>query len=268
MKRHTQCPASQSTFGYIVGDIAVKEYYSYNEVLQHFDEREIVHLLRHKKLRIVLFYKGDIAIEIYDYDGEDYDMSDSGIFYFTGYIEYDYLESIQDCKIKNIFSFVDIYDRLNGKIKTPKENEYIQFKPTNESYQNPDLPLESFLFIADDVDKLLNADKPTHERTDIEQLKKENAELKAQLEQLRNKNCTPLNTQVNIAFPYTTHEIDAMLNAANYFWANYQDNQKEPTQKEIGFFIADKLKLEIKNNDVPRAAATYATAIRPLEFRK
>ena len=95
-----------------------------------------------------------------------------------------------------------------------------------------------------------------------------NAELKTQLEQLRNINCTHLNTQVNIAFPYTTPEIDAMLNAANKFWANYQDNQKEPTQKEIGFFIADKLKLEIKNNDVPRAAATYATAIRPLRFKK
>lgn len=87
----------------------------------------------------------------------------------------------------------------------------------------------------------------------------------ALLERLQqDKHATMGDKPAGITFPYTTVELEAMRAVALKHWAFYTHDKRQPTQKEVGYYLCEILGLKRQSNDSPaRKAEILATAIRP-----
>lgn len=99
---------------------------------------------------------------------------------------------------------------------------------------------------------------------ELEQLRQRVAELEEE-----NKNLKEAGAVAGgLVFSYSTPELEAMQKAANKFWRNYDPIKRPPSQKEVGYEIAELLELQPQGNgSPPRLAGQYATAIKPEKYR-
>lgn len=185
MKRHTQCPASQSTFGYIVGDIAVKE--RKIQALKYISNNSNEYL-KVVDATLILKYYFDIHL-----DSVARIFGISKIFKTLPIYQKDKFKSYNLIEPLNIFDgflseMINGFTDKDGLIpieigdKYFKKSDFVEFfnkEDFNISYNT----IEHFLKYGD-FDNYIEPESNHSDRTDIEQLKKENAELKARIAEL------------------------------------------------------------------------------------
>lgn len=211
------------------------------------------------------------------------DFDSEGIDHITGEVKY--LKGLlHECVTGLQFAFVDElvffgkdYIRFNLNIAPDNiitgrgfaflddedDAEVIEWRATPDVVDHIDsVPL---FFIPTDIENLaaqING-KPLIQE-ELEQLRQRVAVLEEE-----NKNLTEAGAVAGgLVFSYSTPELEAMLNAANKFWRNYDPSKRQPLQKEVGHEIAELLELQPQGNgNPPRLAEQYATAIKPEKYR-